>query len=125
MKAILLFAVLLGIVVRLSGQTNVYGSNNVTRAVAIQAASHLRAGMWEESVTKQIATNGLNNAISAGAVVGWNSYYRLSDGSSLVLDYTARSIATNGNWGGNGLLRKAWIESNSVTLAQITFTNKP
>jgi len=41
------------------------------------------------------------------------------------LDYTARTMATNGHWGGNGILQRAWIESNLVTVARIALTNEP
>jgi len=125
MKAIASLVILVGFVAWVCGQTNVYYSNNVTRAEAIRAASRLRLGMWEEHASKQLATNGLKYAMGVGAAVGWNRYYGLSDRSSLVLDYSARSIAPSGFWGGNGILQGAWIESNSVTLAHITLTNAP
>ena len=106
-------------------QSNVYYSNNVIRAEAVRAASQLRTGMWEEQASTQLATNGLKYAIGVGAITGWNRCYGLSDESSLVLDYSARSIATNGFWGGNGILQRAWIESNSVVVTRIALTNAP
>jgi len=123
MKTVILFAALLVVAALVWGQ--MYYSNNVTRAEAVRAASRLRAGMWEEHVSKQLATNGIKYNMAVGAVVGWNRYYGLSDGSSLVLDYSARSIPTNGLWGGNGVLQRAWIESNLVTITRIAFTNAP
>jgi hypothetical protein len=76
--------------------------------------------MWEEHAATQLATNGLKYTIGIGSAAGWSRYYVLSDGSSLVLDYTARGIATNG---GNGTLQKTWIESKSVTAVRMASTN--
>ena len=125
MKSTVIPATLLLLAALVWGQTNVYWSNNVARADAVRAASQLRMGMWEEHASKQLATNGLKNTVGIGAAVGWNRYYGLSDGSSLVLDYSARYIATTGHWGGNGILQRAWIESNSVLVTQIALTNAP
>jgi len=103
----------------------VYYTNNVTRAEAIRAASRLKVGTWQEDVEKRLSTNGLRDSIGVGAQVGWNRCYGLSDGSSLILDYSARIIPTDGLWGQHGILQSACIASNSVTIAQIALTNTP
>ena len=104
---------------------DVYYPNNVTRAEAIKVASQLRRGMWEEDVSKRLATNGLKFNIAGGTITGWHRYYGLSDGTSLHLDYRARKIARDGRWGGNGELRGAFIESNEVNIVSIALTNSP
>jgi hypothetical protein len=103
----------------------VYYTNNVSRAQAISTASRLRVGMWEEDASKILSTNGLTNAMGIGAVTGWDRCYGLSDGTSLHLDYRARSIARDGRWGGNGELRRAFIQSNGVNIFFITLMNAP
>jgi len=109
-----------------SAFAQVYYSNNVSRAQAIQVASQLKAGMWEEKASAILATNGIQYATSIGAITGWKRNYGLSDGSSLALDYAARELkATNGLWGGNGLLLEASIESNGVKIVSIALTNTP
>ena len=119
----LLLPILLVVAGLVSAQ--VFVSNNVARAEAIKIASHLRVGMREEDAGKFLALHGLTNAIGVGAKTGWGRFYGLPDGSSLVLDYTAREIGTNGRWGGNGLLQRAFIQSNGVNVASIGFTNAP
>jgi hypothetical protein len=103
----------------------VYYTNDVTRAEAIRAASRLKVGMWQEDVERQLSTNGLRDSIGCGAQVGWNRSYGLSDGSSLDLDYRVRILSTNGWWGDHGILQRAWIASNSVTIYEIARTNAP
>ena len=103
----------------------VYYTNDVTRTEAIRAASRLKVGMWQEVVEKQLSTNRLRNAIGCGAQVGWNLSYGLSDGSSLVLDYRVRILSTTGLWGDHGILERASIASNSVTIYEIALTNAP
>jgi len=123
MKAIPLLCSLFLLAAFACGQ--VYYTNSVTRADAIKAASKLKVGMWEEDASKVLSTNGLTNAMSIGAVTGWDRCYGLSDGTSLHLDYRARSIARDGRWGGNGELRRAFIQSNGVNIVFITLTNAP
>jgi hypothetical protein len=102
-----------------------YYTNSVTRADAIKAASRLRVGMWEEEASEILSTNGLKNAMGVGAITGWDRCYGLSDGTSLHLDYRARELAKDGRWGGNGVLRRAFIQSNGVNIVFITLTNAP
>ena len=116
--------VMIGIVLAIAS-SQVYSTNNVPRAEAIRVASRLRVGMWEEDASKILSTNGLKNAIGVGAVTGWDRCYDLSDGTSLHLDYRARAIARDGRWGGNGELRRAFIQSNGVNIVFITLTNAP
>ncbi len=123
MKAIASLSALLVLATLASGQ--VYFSNNVTRAEAIRIASRLWAGMREEDASKQLATNGLKYAMGVGAVAGWDRCYGLADGTSLHLDYRAREIARDGRWGGNGVLQRAFIQSNGVNIFSITLTNAP
>jgi hypothetical protein len=118
------FALLSGLFL-LAAYGQVYYTNDVTRAEAIRVASRLRVGMWEEDASRILSTNGLKNAIGAGAITGWDRCYRLSDGTSLHLDYRARELAKDGRWGGNGELRRAFIQSNGVNILFITFTNAP
>lgn len=103
----------------------VYYTNAVTQAEAIKAVSHLKVGMWEEQASKQLATNGLINAMGAGAISGWDTVYGLSDGTSLHLSYRARELARDGHWGGNGELLRAFIQSNGVNSVFIVPTNAP
>jgi len=123
MKAIALVSSLLMLAALACGQ--VYYTNNVTRAEAITVASKLKVGMWEENASKILSTNGLKNAMGVGAVTGWDRCYGLSDGTSLHLDYRAREIARDGRWGGNGVLQRAFIQSNGVNIVFITLTNAP
>ncbi|HTJ00772.1 MAG TPA: hypothetical protein VL527_17960 [Dongiaceae bacterium] len=123
MKAFALISSLFILTLCVYGQ--VYYTNNVTRAEAIQAASRLRAGMWQEDASKMLSTNGLKNAMAVGAITGWDLCYGLADGTSLHLDYRARELAKNGRWGGNGELQRAFIQSNGVNIVFITFTNAP
>ena len=102
-----------------------YYTNNITRAEAIKSASRLRVGMWEEDVSKILSTNGLTSAMGIGSISGWDRCYGLSDGTSLHLDYRARELAKDGRWGGNGELRRAFIQSNGVNIVFITITNAP
>ena len=103
----------------------VFVSNSVTRLEAIKVASQLRVGMSEEDASKFVAKRGLTNAVGLGAMTSWGRFYSLTDGSSLVLDYRARPMTTNHWWEGKGVLEKAYIQSNSVTVLSITFTNVP
>ena len=103
----------------------VYYTNSVSQAEAIKAASRLRVGMWEEVASKQLATNGLINAMGVGAMTGWDTCYGLSDGTSLHLSYRARDLSKGGRWGGNGELQRAFIQSNSVNIVFIIPTNAP
>ena len=123
MKAVVIITSFCLLAVLALGQ--VYYTNDVTRAEAIRAASRLKVGMWQEVVEKQLSTNGLRDSIGCGAQVGWNRSYGLSDGSSLVLDYRVRILSTNGLWGDHGILQRAWIASNSVTIYEIALTNAP
>ena len=125
MKAIASLSTLLLLSTWVWGQSNVHYSNYVGRAEAIRVASRLKVGMWEENASKLLATNGLKYAIGVGAVAGWDQCYGLADGTSLHLDYRARAIARDGRWGGNGVLQRAFIQSNGVNIVSITLTNAP
>jgi len=110
----------------LAGGQTIYYSNNVSRVEAMRvSAAQLKVGMWEEEASQRLGTNGLKYCIGVGAAGGWDRCYGLSDGSSLHLSYNARSIARNGFWGGNGVLQKAFIQSNGVNIVSITLTNAP
>lgn len=123
MRIVVTFLVLFALLVVAFGQ--VYYTNAVTQAEAIRAASRLKVGMWEEQASKQLATNGLINAMGAGGITGWDTIYGLSDGTSLHLSYRARELARDGRWGGNGELLKAFIQSNGVNTVFIIPTNAP
>src|SRR2546423_469158 len=77
-------------------------TNNITTAEAIRVTSGLRPGIWEEDASKILSTNGLKNPMEIGTTTGWDRCYGLADGSCLHLDYRARKVAKDGNWGGNG-----------------------
>jgi hypothetical protein len=121
MKTIASLSSMLALATIALGQT-VFYSNNVTRAEAIKAASKLKAGMWEEDASKQLATNELKYAMGVGGAVGWDRCYGLSDGTSLHLSYRPREFK-GAQWGGNGVLQKAFIQSNGVNIVFITLTN--
>jgi hypothetical protein len=92
---------------------------------AVKVASQLKVVMREEDASMLLATNKLRNTIGVGAISGWDSCYGLSDGRSLHLSYTAPEIAKDGRWGGNGLLQKAFLQSNGVNNVLVTLTNAP
>lgn len=100
-------------------------TNTISQAEAIKVASRLRVGMREEDVVRVLATNRLYSTFSLGAMTGWTSFYTLSNGCSLGLDYIAREVRGGGHWGGNGALRKACIQSNCVNIISIALTNAP
>jgi hypothetical protein len=123
MKPISIF--LLSSFLAISGfvSAQVFFTNNVGRGTAIIVASRLNVGMKEEDASKLLAQNGLTNGIGLGAMTGWGRFYSLTDGSSLVLDYTAREVRFP--WGGNGSLQRAFIQQNGSNIISITITNKP
>src|SRR5258708_26581629 len=81
--------------------------------------------MKEEEAAAFLWTNKLGSTLSIGAITGWDTVYTLSNGCSLHLDYSARSILTNGHWGGNGKLERAFIQSNSVNIISIPLRGMP
>jgi hypothetical protein len=81
--------------------------------------------MHEEDAAQFLATNSLFCSQKVGGSLGWGAEYILTDGCFLILDYTARNIRTNGFWGGNGRLEKAYIQSNGVDIISIPLTNAP
>jgi hypothetical protein len=103
----------------------VFLTNSVSRAEAIKVASQLKVDMREEDAGSFLAKHGLTNSMSVGAAGGWGRFYQLTDGSSLMLDYTARELALNGHWGGNGLLQKAFIQSNGSNIVSIPLRRRP
>ena len=100
-------------------------TNQVGRAEAIEIAKRLWVGMPEKTASKVLAESGLTNLVSLGALTGWSHFYGLSDGTSLALDYTSRAMPTNHWWQGDGLLIRAFIQSNGVNIVSITLTNAP
>ena len=121
MRTLSIFLTILVLAGLVSAQVLV--SNNVTRAEAIKVASQLSVGMAEDDVTKFVAKHGLTNAFGLGALAGWGRFYSLTDGGSLVLEYGPRPMTTNYWWEGNGLLEKAFIQSNGDNIVSITLTN--
>ena len=100
-------------------------TNMVSQAQAIEIASHLKVGMHEEDAGRFLATNSLHRAVSIGAMAGWDSFYPLSNGCSLVLDYSPREVHTNVMWGGNGRLERAFIQSNNVNTFSLHSRMRP
>ena len=98
-------------------------TNTLSQAQAIKLATHLKVGMREEDVGAFLATNKLYSTISVGDNFGWDAVYDLTNHCSLHLRYTARAYRTN--WGGNGRLDSAFIQSNGVSIVSITLTNAP
>src|SRR2546423_3244416 len=76
--------------------------NALSQAEVVKLVSRLHVGMKEEEAAAFLWTNKLGSTVSIGAVTGWDAVYTLSNGCSLHFDYSARSIRTNGHWGGNG-----------------------
>ena len=72
-------------------------TNSLMQAQVIMAASGLHVGMREEDASWVLATNKLYSTVSAKIGAGWSAYYSLSNGCSLVLDYAAKKIPTNGS----------------------------
>lgn len=96
---------------------------SLTREEAIKIASQFKVGMLEADASKLLAKE-TQSILSTGGLSGWNTKYILSDGSSLCLDYRNSPMATN--WGqGSGVLQRAFIASNEVTILSITLTNAP
>src|SRR5450759_3886949 len=89
-------------------------TNTVGQKQAIKIASHLKVGMREEDAFQLLATNKLYSNLRAGDNYGWDAVYDLTDHCSLHLSYTAREWRTN--WGGNGRLDSAFIQSNGVNI---------
>ncbi len=114
---------LLALIVSLLGQ--VYSPNHVTnhltRSEAVNAASQLKVGMWERDVRQFLSARGLTNSVGEGSAnAGWDCFYTLSDGSSLMRTYEGPSYGPR-----RALLRRACIQSNGVYLVSITLTNRP
>src|SRR3954469_3011713 len=61
-------------------------TNPVGQVDAISLASRLRVGMREEDASRFLETNKLHLTLRAGAAVGWDSVYVLTNGCSLHLD---------------------------------------
>lgn len=121
-------------------------TNLVQVPEAIRVASQLHPGISEADATKflqqdgvgscVIVTNGTTNvyslggtsnvySLSIGSSVGWTTFYELAEGCSLGLEMRPSQIRTDGIWGGNGLLERAIIQSNSINIVTISLTNKP
>src|SRR3954471_6033510 len=90
--------------------------NTLSQAEVVKVVSRLHVGMKEEEAAAFLWTNKLGSTISNGAMSGWDAVYTLSNGCSLHLDYEARAVRSNGMWGGNGSLDKAFIQSNRVNI---------
>src|SRR5690242_8059436 len=74
--------------------------NTLSQAEVVKLVSRLHVGMKEEGAAAILWTNKLGSTLSIGAITGWDAVYTLSNGCSLHLDYSARSVQTNGFWGG-------------------------
>jgi hypothetical protein len=99
--------------------------NTLSPAVVVKLVSRLHVGMKEEEAAAFLWTNKLGSTFSIGAITGWDAVYTLSNGCSLHLDYSARSIRPDGHWGGNGNLQRAFIQSNGVNIVSIPLRGIP
>jgi hypothetical protein len=97
-------------------------TNMLTQEETLRIASLLNYGMPEEDAAWVLATNKLYSTLTVGAGTGRSAYYSLSNGCSLVLDYSLNQT-NNGSLAGNGRLEKAFIQSNGVNIIPITLTN--
>ena len=102
-----------------------FGTNWISQEHAIKLVSRLKKGMPEEDAAPLLETNKLHMWTRVGAAGGWDAIYVLTNGCSLHLSYTARTLALDGRWGGNGLLQSAFIQSNNVNIIPISLTNAP
>ena len=100
-------------------------TNNFSPNEAIRIAQRLKPGMKEEDVVRFLSANKLHSSFSVGSIAGWDAVYVLTNGVNLNLDYSPRKVVNNGRWGGNGLLQKAYLQSNGVTVLSISLTNAP
>jgi hypothetical protein len=128
----LILALFSGIVL---AQTFSGATKRLAASQAVKIASGLRVGMGEADADRFLESHGISGRIvgTNGAVIiysqrvgdnfGWDTIYPLKDECYLHLDYTATKIRTN--WGGDGLLNRAFIQSNGVDIVFVTFTNAP
>jgi hypothetical protein len=101
-----------------------FPTNSVDAAQAVKLASGLRVGMLEQDAAQILdAQHGLKCGGDVGDSIGWARFYLLADGCFLHLEMEPKKVATDGRWGGNGLLRSAYIQSNGVKIVSITLTN--
>ncbi len=98
-------------------------TNMLTQEETLRIASHLNYGMPEEDAAWLLATNKLYSTLTAGVSAGRSAYYSLSNGCSLVLDYSVSESHTNGSLVENARLEKAFIQSNGVNIITIALTN--
>jgi len=117
------------------GASTYYITNRVSVSQAVKIASKLYIGMTEADADSFLESHGISGRIvdtngttiiysqSVGDEFEWCTFYPLADGCSLGLDM--RPSHVNTNWGGNGLLEGASIQSNSFNIISITLTNAP
>jgi hypothetical protein len=125
----------------IQAQTVIAATNRIAPTEAVKIASGLRLGMAEADAAKFLEAHGVTSGfldtkrqvyvytLSVGSCTGWSTGYPLAGGYILSLNMEPRKtnglVTMNGRWGGNGLLTGASIQSNCVTIASITLTNKP
>jgi hypothetical protein len=101
-----------------------YGTNRLGQVEAVALASRLSAGMKEEAADTMLYEHGLSGQIGLGCSHGWNRYYTLTNGSSLVLEIRPHRANPRGAWT-DGRLRTAVIRSNLVNIVSIKLKNAP
>ena len=105
-------------------QAQRFPTNSIDAAQAIKIASCLRWGMPEQEVAKILdEQHGLRSGGNMGASGGCTRFYLLTNGCFLDLQMEPKKMRLDGNWGGNGLLQSASIQSNGVKIVDIAFTN--
>jgi hypothetical protein len=136
-SAIQVFWVLL--VTAMPSMAQRFPTNSIDSAQAIKLASRLRLGMREQEIAKVLdEQSGLKFGGKVGDRIGWTRFYLLADGCSLHLQMDPKEVlpmsfkfegtniaGVSNMWGGNGLLRSAYLQSNGTRIASITLTNAP
>ena len=116
-----------------------FPTNSINAAQAIKLASCLRPGMREQEVAKFLdEQNELKPGGKVGDSIGWTRFYLLADGCFLDLEMDPKEVlpmslkfegtnivGVSNMWGGNGVLRSAYIQSNGTRLVSNTLTNVP
>ncbi len=99
-----------------------FPTNNISQEEAIKVASHLWLGMNIHDVDNIVEkTNGLKGARVGSPVSGWTSFYVLSNGCHLNLEFRPKGTTISDS---NFWLSAAFI-SHGEKLVTITLTNAP
>jgi hypothetical protein len=101
----------------------IFPTNHIRQAQAVNLATQLRVDMREEDVVKFLEEkHRLKPGSRVGTAGEWVRFYVLADGCHLELRIGPKGMI-NDKWE-NGLLRSASIQSNGQKIISITLTNK-